>query len=218
MVAVLMDQKTVVKSAFYLRTAYLAVLLLLNSNGCAPSSQPFEPVLIASGQLDPCKGVCTNPWVLVDTSTKKLTVYKRGEALVTFDYFAMGAAGAGEKQRRGDDLTPLGIYHVSSIRPSKKFHIFVELDYPAIEDGERAYTKQQISALTLKRIQKAHTQSNLPPQDTVLGGHIGLHGVGYGSLEIHKAINWTSGCIALENYQIEKLVKLLKPGVVVRIQ
>ena len=199
-------------------TLPILLLLLLLQGGTPPAAEPFKPVLISSGFFDPCGGVCTDPWVLIDTTTKKLTVFQgRREALV-FTYFAAGVSGPGIKRARGDDVTPLGLYHVTAVRPSKKFSIFIELDYPSIRDGQRAFTEQRLANSTLQRIVNAHVRDQLPPQDTVLGGNIGIHGIGKGDPEIHRFANWTAGCIALENSQIEQLAKLLRRGVVVRIQ
>ena len=57
-----------------------------------------------------------------------------------------------------------------------------------------------------------------PPQDTPLGGQIGIHGIGNGDQDIHHNYNWTNGCIALTNEQIDQLGKWIKPGVLVNIR
>jgi lipoprotein-anchoring transpeptidase ErfK/SrfK len=51
-----------------------------------------------------------------------------------------------------------------------------------------------------------------------LGGHIGIHGVGRGDLRIHQQFDWTQGCIALTNEQIEQLQNLVRVGDRVVIQ
>ena len=58
----------------------------------------------------------------------------------------------------------------------------------------------------------------MPPQQTALGGHIGIHGIGAGDPRIHEDFNWTSGCIALTNAQIDDLAGWVRLGmrVVVR--
>ena len=57
-----------------------------------------------------------------------------------------------------------------------------------------------------------------PPQDTVLGGHIGIHGIGEGNPEIHRRFDWTQGCIALTNEEIEQLANLVGIGAKVVIR
>jgi hypothetical protein len=67
-------------------------------------------------------------------------------------------------------------------------------------------------------IQDALLRGETPPQDTPLGGHIGIHGIGSGDPLIHEAFNWTKGCIALTNKQIEQLVSLVPLGTKVIIK
>jgi L,D-peptidoglycan transpeptidase YkuD (ErfK/YbiS/YcfS/YnhG family) len=51
-----------------------------------------------------------------------------------------------------------------------------------------------------------------PPQNTILGGAIGIHGIGNGDPEIHKRFHWTEGCVAVTNEQIERLAELVDIG------
>ena len=57
-----------------------------------------------------------------------------------------------------------------------------------------------------------------PPQNTPLGGHIGIHGVGAGDPRIHTNFNWTNGCVALTNEQVTRLAALIKVGTRVEIR
>ena len=59
---------------------------------------------------------------------------------------------------------------------------------------------------------------DIPPQVTPLGGYLGIHGVGEGDPGIHADFNWTHGCIALTNQQIDDLAGWIRIGmrVVVR--
>ncbi len=197
-------------SDFFIRLSILCILSLLGA--CA------EPMCRVP--LPPEKPVETHPgvWAFVDTSKKTLSVERDGQQIAFFPGVALGAAGAGKKIQRGDDLTPIGRYRVVSVRHSEKFRWFIEIDYPSIQDAERALKERRIDRSTFDRIKLAHDNGKLPPQDTVLGGHIGIHGVGKGNIEIHRKINWTSGCLALDNDQICKLASLIRPGVVVDIQ
>ena len=53
---------------------------------------------------------------------------------------------------------------------------------------------------------------------TALGGQLGIHGLGVGDAEIHRAYNWTRGCVALEDWQIDELRPWLRVGMPVEIR
>lgn len=158
------------------------------------------------------------PWVLVDSGNDRLTVFLEGRPPLVFENIAVGAAGVKEKQRVGDDVTPRGTYTVGWFQPHSKFIHFIGITYPSRADAERGYREGTINRYTYERIIAALDRGELPPQDTVLGGLIGIHGVGRGSLSVHRIANWTAGCIAVDNSQIRQLFKLLKRGMKVEIR
>ena len=67
-------------------------------------------------------------------------------------------------------------------------------------------------------IRRASAANRRPPQDTALGGYIGIHGTGDGDLRIHSEYNWTNGCIALTNEQIDRLLDWVRVGTPVEIR
>ena len=184
-------------------------------SGCLRSPQPLlqEPVPLVQIEAER-----TNPWILIDSRTKRMTVYRKDGAPVVFEGVAFGAAGVKEKRRAGDDVTPKGRYTVGWIRKQSKFVHFIGLAYPSLGDAERGYRNGVIDQRTYDRIKSFVEQGRVPPQDTALGGFIGIHGVGKGSLAIHHMANWTSGCVAVENGQIRELSNLIHPGVLVEIR
>jgi murein L,D-transpeptidase YafK len=123
-----------------------------------------------------------------------------------------------EKTKAGDDVTPRGTYSVGWFKQSDRFVHFIGLTYPSREDAARGYSNGIIDQRTYARILSALDRGQLPPQDTRLGGLIGIHGVGKGSLKIHRIANWTAGCIAVDNQQIRELKKLLTVGMRVEIR
>jgi lipoprotein-anchoring transpeptidase ErfK/SrfK len=66
--------------------------------------------------------------------------------------------------------------------------------------------------MQLDSILKALQQHRTPPQNTPLGGRLGIHGIGRANPAIHKAINWTDGCVALTNQQIRQLSPWVQVG------
>jgi murein L,D-transpeptidase YafK len=148
----------------------------------------------------------------------RLTVFREEGAPLVFENIAVGAAGVKEKRRVGDDVTPRGSYSVGWFQPHSKFVHFIGITYPSRADAERGYREGIIDRHAYERILSALDRGELPPQDTRLGGLIGIHGVGRGPLTIHRVANWTAGCIAVDNDQIRELFKLLKRGMRVEIR
>ncbi len=140
------------------------------------------------------------------------------DPITTFEKLAFGSGGVGMKVKRGDNITPKGTFAVGWVNGSSKFNIFIGLNYPNLEYAERAYRSGVIKEKAFLQIKDALNAGQTPPQHTPLGGYIGIHGVGKGSLEIHQAIDWTNGCVALDNGQITKLAKVVRKGMVVHIR
>jgi murein L,D-transpeptidase YafK len=158
-------------------------------------------------------------WLLVDTRADRLTVMNAQGPLEVFEPIALGSRGAGLKQRRGDDLTPLGSFRVGWINPNSKFSLFIGLDYPNLEYARIALRQGRIDPPTFERIRSALAAGRTPPQDTPLGGQIGIHGIGGGDPRIHRAgFDWTQGCIALDDAQIRRLAGWVGPGTRVEVR
>lgn len=157
-------------------------------------------------------------WILVDTRQKTLTVMEGDHPLEVFTDISLGSRGAGLKRREGDHITPLGVFRVGRLNESSRFDLFIGLDYPNLEYAERAYQEKTIDIVTYYRIRRALEAGRTPPQDTPLGGFIGIHGIGAGDPAIHADFNWTQGCIALNNNQIRRLTRWVQVGTRVDIR
>lgn len=158
-------------------------------------------------------------WLLVDTRKDSLILMQGSKPIKTFPQVAFGSSGVGVKFGRGDNKTPLGVFRVGWINDNSRFKRFIGLDYPNLDYANRALREHRINALTYERIRAAWVNGYTPPQDTPLGGQIGIHGVGRGDPSIHQAgINWTSGCVALDNSQIDALRPWIKVGMRVEIR
>jgi murein L,D-transpeptidase YafK len=156
--------------------------------------------------------------VLVDTPELQVAVMRGQEVLALFENIAIGSNGTTRQKRVADERTPLGDYRISEIRPSNRFHLFLGLDYPSMEDARRALDENRIDESEFERIRRPLQRGEGPPQDTSLGGNLGFHGIGKGNPEIHASFNWTNGCIALTNEQVEALADLVAVGTPVRIR
>ncbi len=160
----------------------------------------------------------TNVWLLVDTKARKIEVKKGEQTIETLDAIAIGRGGAGVKKHRGDNITPFGEYRIGWVGEKSNFRRFFGLTYPSSADAEQALNKGLIDQPTFERIVSAQQSKQIPPQNTPLGGQIGIHGLGRGSLKVHQAFDWTHGCIALTNPQIDHLSQLVETGTVVKIK
>jgi len=157
--------------------------------------------------------------LVVLRSQHQLVVKKAGITLRTFKV-AFGSGGKKAKRREGDHTTPKGEYLISKMRDSGRFHYFIQLNYPNMADATRALKNHTISRQQYRNILDAHNSGRMPPQNTALGGAIGLHGIGLETqdkLEIHQIADWTQGCIAMRNHEIEELSRYIGVGTSINI-
>lgn len=157
-------------------------------------------------------------WVKIDTREQTLDVMRGDKLQQRFDTVALGRGGVGKDRRKGDGKTPLGEFHITRINHSSPFLLFFGLNFPLPEHAERAFKAGKIDQTSYQKILTAHLQGEIPPQDTPLGGQIGIHGLGGASLKVHKRYNWTKGCVALTNPQIRALSRSIGVGTRVVIQ
>ncbi len=158
--------------------------------------------------------------LLISKKNNELVVERSGQVVKKY-HIASGKGGKGTKRLRGDSKTPLGMYRVASFKESSRFHFFIQLDYPNLIDAWYGYKNKVIDANNFKRIASAYKKREAPPQDTELGGFIGIHGLGITNdekLNIHESFNWTQGCIALTNEEINDLKKFVTIGTAVIIR
>lgn len=135
--------------------------------------------------------------MVVDKFSRKCTVYKSGKKYKEFEV-ELGINWLGDKNQSGDRTTPEGRYKVSRKRSGNKtlYHKSLEINYPNEEDQQRFEQ--------LKR-------DGLIPDKARIGGAIALHGGG------GRGIDWTEGCIAFENKDMDVLFSQCPVGTPVAI-
>ena len=135
--------------------------------------------------------------IIVDKFSRKCYVYLSGEKKYEFDT-ELGRNWVGNKRRMGDKATPEGIYKiVDKFQGGQtEFYKSLSLDYPNARDKERF--KSEISKGTL-------------PAWAKIGGGIEIHGGG------GKGVDWTEGCIALTDSEIDLVFSIAKVGTPVTI-
>jgi murein L,D-transpeptidase YafK len=125
---------------------------------------------------------------------------------------ALGREPRGDKIAAGDDRTPEGLYRVSGPARASRFHLFIPIGYPSAEDAEAALLDGRISPRDHARILYAETFGEAPPDDTPLGSGLGLHGEGRRWRGESAALDWTNGCVAVTDEEIEFLARRVEVG------
>jgi|GEM_PF-302253 len=181
----------------------------------------FGIFLLANGLALPLAGhgaSASGVWLRVDTEDATLTVMKGDKPQEVFRDIAIGRYGKTYFKKRGDHKTPLGRFTIAWIPGKSQYHRFLGLNYPDMERANRALVDGDITEAQWQSIRRSSKARLRPPQDTPLGGFIGIHGTGAGDPKIHGQYNWTSGCIALTNEQIDRLTNWVQIGTPVEIR
>ncbi|MDP3683771.1 MAG: L,D-transpeptidase family protein [Ignavibacteria bacterium] len=134
--------------------------------------------------------------IFVVKHKRQLTVYSNGEALKTYS-ISLGGVPIGKKEFEGDKKTPEGIYTINDKNPNSDYHLNLAVSYPNEADSLHA----------LKFGKSA-------------GGEIKIHGLpnGYGFIgKFQRFKDWTLGCIALTNSEIEELFYNVPMGTEIEI-
>ena len=156
--------------------------------------------------------------IFIDTDKRTLEVLQGDRVLATFNEIAIGRFGKTYFKTRGDNKTPLGNFTIGWIGKESRYYRFLGLTYPDMEAADRALVDGRIDEEQWQQIRRAVQAGKTPPQNTPLGGLIGIHGVGNGDVEVHREYNWTNGCVALTNAQIDVLFQWAKVGTPVEIR
>jgi len=136
----------------------------------------------------------------------------------------LGVDPVGPKRMTGDKKTPEGDYFICYKTESSKFCRFLGISYPNAADAMRAFEEGVISLDNRNLIMDADQKGRTPPWNTILGGWVGIHGYPtdfymkkWSVLMYPKPHNWTDGCIAMWDFEIEELFSLVEVGTPVRI-
>lgn len=124
----------------------------------------------------------------------------------------------GDKERVGDKRTPEGDFYVCSKYDSKRFYKFLGLSYPGLKHAGQGLERGIITPRQYREIEQAQYERRQPSWETKLGGAVGLHGRVLEDPGVWaRRQNWTDGCIALANVDIDELFSAVPIGTPVRI-
>jgi murein L,D-transpeptidase YafK len=155
----------------------------------------LDVVLRAAGQELPAGTVADR--IVIEKAAHRLSLYLGDRLLKTYS-IALGANPKGPKERQGDGRTPEGRYVIDARKRNSAFHRALHVSYPNAQDRQRA-----------RRLGVAP------------GGDIMIHGLpnGMGMLgRTHLLRDWTQGCIAVTNDEIEEIWRVVPNGTRVEIQ
>ncbi len=151
-------------------------------------------------------------WVLIDDKEATLSIF-RGNALIErFAPISLGRGGAKTQRVRGDNVTPLGEFRINRFNYESQWHIFIGIDYPTPPHARMALDAGIYSQADYEAYFDHYRRFGSPPQNTALGGAIGIHGIGGGDPDIHGNFHWTQGCVAVTNEEIERVAQLVDVG------
>ena len=134
--------------------------------------------------------------IVIEKKAHRMLVYSGGKELARYK-ISIGRGGLGKKTREGDKLTPEGSYVIDRRNPKSGYHRAMHISYPNKEDLAAA------------------AKAGVAP-----GGDIMIHGLrnGFGWIgKLHRLVDWTLGCVALTNSEIDDLWALIPDGTPVDI-
>lgn len=127
--------------------------------------------------------------IVVDKSERRMQLFRNNMVIRTYSIL-LGDAPVGHKRQQGDERTPEGEYRISGRNPNSRFHLSLRVSYPNQADRKQAAAR------------------GVDP-----GGDIMIHG---GTPAGYRR-DWTDGCIALSDKQIEEVWSLVPTGIPIRI-
>lgn len=135
--------------------------------------------------------------VQVDKSKRRMYLLDEGQVIREFR-IALGKSPKGHKQQEGDQRTPEGRYYLDYVSEQSSFYRSMNISYPNQQDIRRA------------------ERMGVNP-----GGAIKIHGLkgGYqGRPEYIQSFDWTNGCIALTNHEMDEFLSLVDSGTPIDIE
>jgi len=128
--------------------------------------------------------------VEVHKAERKMYLIHGTKVLKTYD-IALGFVPEGHKQFEGDGKTPEGVYRISHQNPNSEYHLSLGISYPNVDD-----------------LAFAEVAGKRP------GGDIFIHGAPNGD---PNRRDWTAGCIAVTDKEIERIYSMVKPGTLINV-
>jgi murein L,D-transpeptidase YafK len=135
--------------------------------------------------------------IVIEKAARRMTLYHIGRPIRSY-LVALGGNPVGDKIAAGDRRTPEGLFSIEARNPYSKYHLSLKISYPDVRARQRA------AAL------------GVDP-----GGNIMIHGLPNGRGDVgayHRISDWTNGCVALTDEEIEEIWSAVPIGTPVHIK
>ncbi len=135
--------------------------------------------------------------VVILKAERELILYSGNKPLKTYRV-SLGKNPVGQKEKEGDRKTPEGVYVISGHNPKSAFHLSLHISYPTSDQNLLAKRK------------------GVNPGEDIM-----IHGIkrGFGWLgKFHRFMDWTTGCIAVTNEEIEEIYRSVPDGTKITIK
>lgn len=155
------------------------------------------PELPATIRPNPNRLAYSADSIVVEKSRHTMTMYNQGVPVRIY-FVALGQSPVGKKIAQGDNRTPEGLYFIEGHNPDSKYHLSLRVSYPNAEDIAEARAR-----------------------GIATGGDIMIHGLPRGFENVgseHRQRDWTNGCIAVTNVEIEEIWAAIPDGAVIHIK
>jgi murein L,D-transpeptidase YafK len=152
---------------------------------------------IATRSTPPTGAALIADSIVVDKGERQLTLYRQGAPVRTY-LVALGQQPVGDKVRRGDMRTPEGLFRIEARNPQSRYHRALRISYPDAAHADRA------RALGVSP-----------------GGDIMIHGLPKRQAWVgakHRDFDWTEGCIAVTNAEIDEIWNAVPVGTPIHIK
>jgi murein L,D-transpeptidase YafK len=161
-------------------------------NAYAPR-QPLNPDPVAYRQTVP--GAIDR--IQVVKHTRRMYLYQNGRVVREMKV-SLGRNPVGPKMEQGDNRTPEGVYYIDWRNPDSNYHLSLRISYPNEDDLNRA------------------RERGVNP-----GSMIMIHGLPNGKgdmVNTHRLTDWTNGCIAVTNQEMDELWRVVPTGTPIEIK
>ncbi len=153
-------------------------------------------LFVLNRQTSPLLQNVTADRVLIEKRSHRLTLLSKGSVLKSYR-IAIGRGPEGKKTTEGDGKTPEGLYTIDRRKPNSGFHRALHISYPNADDRKLA-AERGVS----------------PGGDIMIRGLVNSLGwIG----KLHLVMDWTAGCIAMTNWEVDEIWRAAPDGTVVEI-
>jgi len=148
-------------------------------------------------RFDPLPSDITADYLVLEKSNRRLMIFSSDTPIKEYAV-ALGREPIGPKQFEGDGKTPEGRYLIDRRKADSSFHLALHVSYPNAQDEQFAASRARSP-----------------------GSAIMIHGIrnGLGFLgPLHRLRDWTDGCVAVTNAEIEELWRAVPDGTAIEIR